>query len=730
MPSEAKRWLTASLLLILTSSAPADDAIWGIEFPWYRETQTLRPDWPSAIPVGSEVGYGSAIAQDGNWLLVGAPFRQDNGGLKTGAVFLYRREGLGWVQTQRIQFATGTSGECGTAVALRGNWAVVGCPMHDGGRGRVLLYRLDPAAAQLVQPETYLGSTVGEACGADVALAGTGLPTTTYMAFGCPRSNAGGPSGRVQVFRYSLSSVPPVASWTDWGEINAQSGHSPVLQGLDFGARLAMELEQGSSPRLRLLIGMPQARNGSLVNAGLAFIYERPTSAGSWSLVTRLQPNTGAQAFAQFGRAVALSNQLAVVGAPQAIAAPGAEGTGLVFPFIRVLQSSQFVWLAGTAVGGHARLTAASGGEGFGLSVALNGDELWVAQPLLIQNRTQPYVQRYQRLQGAGFVRRQAFFLDHTLELPVRGSELGLGLVVDPGTGRALLGAPLARTAADEAANLPWGRVLSLQANERLFRDRFAPISGRPGQRFKDCRDCPIMIGIPSGSFQMGALAGDLDQESRELPRRQVQVGAFALSQTEVTFAQWDACVADGGCSHSPSDAGLGRGDQPVVNVSWNDAQQYVAWLSARTGSVYRLPSEAEWEYAARVGAAGRFPRGACLSTLEANFDGNSAANGCPSSPIARGQPIAVGSFPPNALGLHDMLGNVLEWTADCWNESYAGAPTTGQAWSNGDCSAAPIRGGEYGSDAARVRLSARDWDARTLRTLVIGFRVARTVSP
>ena len=187
---------------------------------------------------------------------------------------------------------------------------------------------------------------------------------------------------------------------------------------------------------------------------------------------------------------------------------------------------------------------------------------------------------------------------------------------------------------------------------------------------FQDCLDCPTMLLIPGGTFTQGSPPDEPESNDDERPQHTVNVPAFALGQTEVTFDEWDACVADGGCSHNPDDEGWGRGDRPVINVSWNDAQEYVAWLSAETGEDYRLPSESEWEYATRAGTTGRFNTGDCITTDQANFDGRFPAQGCPTG-IDRNQTLPVASFAPNAFGLYDTHGNVWEWVQDCWNASY-----------------------------------------------------------
>jgi formylglycine-generating enzyme required for sulfatase activity len=156
------------------------------------------------------------------------------------------------------------------------------------------------------------------------------------------------------------------------------------------------------------------------------------------------------------------------------------------------------------------------------------------------------------------------------------------------------------------------------------------------------------MVMIPAGSFTQGSPASETGSLDRERPQRQVNVSAFAMGQTEVTFAQWDACVSDGGCSRVPGDSGWGRGDRPVISVSWNDAQEYVTWLGNRTGHDYRLLSESEWEYAARAGSTKAFNTGDCISTEQANYKG-ATAELCLFD-TDRQRTLPVGSFAPNAL--------------------------------------------------------------------------------
>lgn len=246
------------------------------------------------------------------------------------------------------------------------------------------------------------------------------------------------------------------------------------------------------------------------------------------------------------------------------------------------------------------------------------------------------------------------------------------------------------------------------------------------GELFRDCQDCPEMVVIPSGRFIMGSPSSEPQRLSDEGPQREVSVSTFALGKYAVTFDEWEACVAHGGCSHQPSDRNQG-GKHPVVNVSWEDAQQYVRWLSNRTGKDYRLASEAEWEFAARAGTTTRFNTGDCITTDEANFDGAHPAEECPRGRY-RGRTMPAGSFQSNAFGLFDMHGNVWEWTEDCWNGDYIGAPGDGNAWISGNCDRAVARGGSWHYPGNGLRSASRGNWARADRFNVIGFRVARAV--
>jgi len=253
------------------------------------------------------------------------------------------------------------------------------------------------------------------------------------------------------------------------------------------------------------------------------------------------------------------------------------------------------------------------------------------------------------------------------------------------------------------------------------------------GQRFRDCDDdaCPWMVVLPAGSFMMGSPASGPNGNDDEGPQHRVQVASFAVGQYEVTFRQWDGCVAAGACKTKPGDQGWGRGQRPVINVSWHDAQQYVKWLSGKTGQTYRLLSESEWEYAVRAGTNTPFAFGDRITTAQANFDGKSTYNGSAKGED-RQKTLPVGSLAKNAWDLYDLHGNVWEWVQDCWHENYQGAPETGRAWVNG-CSGEVrrvLRGGGWHSTPDFTRSAIRFGDAPDVRNDITGLRVARTLLP
>lgn len=238
----------------------------------------------------------------------------------------------------------------------------------------------------------------------------------------------------------------------------------------------------------------------------------------------------------------------------------------------------------------------------------------------------------------------------------------------------------------------------------------------KPGDVFKDCADCPEMVVVPPGLFIMG-LGGTTKKEGP--PHRVVIKEPFAIGAFEVTFDQWEACRNDGGCDHDPDDHGWGRGDRPVVNVTLAHVEEYLAWISRKTGYNYRLPSEAEWEYAHRAGKTTRYPWG--------DEAGKNLANckDCYSQWSAKST-APVGSFAPNGFGLYDTFGNAYEWTADCWNSTHEGAPGDGSAREDGDCRQRVMKGGSFYYFQKVGRSSYRAKNPSAVNSYWLGFRVVR----
>ena len=198
------------------------------------------------------------------------------------------------------------------------------------------------------------------------------------------------------------------------------------------------------------------------------------------------------------------------------------------------------------------------------------------------------------------------------------------------------------------------------------------------------------------------------------------RIGPVAVGKFEVTFGEWDACVAEGACSHVPGDGGFGRQRQPVIDVSWNDVTNaYLPWLSRKAGRTYRLLSEAEWEYAARAGSRTVYAWGDEIGAGRANCDR------C-GSMWDNKQTAPTGSFAPNAFGLHDMHGNVWEWTQDCYQDSYTGAPADGSVRTRAGCGTRVVRGGGWNDRPRYLRSAIRYGDPASYRGNYVGFRVAR----
>ncbi len=283
----------------------------------------------------------------------------------------------------------------------------------------------------------------------------------------------------------------------------------------------------------------------------------------------------------------------------------------------------------------------------------------------------------------------------------------------------------IAQIKADTAALVASARARldALSAQERLSAP---PVVWRvPGAltEFKDCADCPPMVIIPAGEFTMGSPPSEQQAEAQH---RVTIASPFAVSKFEITFDEWDVCLNDGGCgSYQPDDEGWGRGNRPVINISWENAQSYVNWISRKTGKPYRLLSESEWEYAARAGTATRFSHGDVLSPSNANYNGS--VDGSGPSDVNRQSTIPVGSFPPNGFGLHDMHGNVSEWVEDCWRDEYtANIPTDGSAWMEGNCEGRVVRGGSWEDSEVELRSAARTGGSKDDQFYTDGLRIAR----
>lgn len=277
----------------------------------------------------------------------------------------------------------------------------------------------------------------------------------------------------------------------------------------------------------------------------------------------------------------------------------------------------------------------------------------------------------------------------------------------------------------------------------------------KAGTIFRDCPDCPEMVAIPAGSFDMGSPDSEDGRDKDEEPVHQVTVASFALSKTEITRGQFAAFVretkynagdkcwtfAEGKFKEREGDwrkPGYAQDNRhPVTCINWHDAQAYAAWMSQKTGKQYRLPTEAEWEYAARGNTTtsrywGDNPALACKY---ANVADKTAKTKIPGSfawvahECTDGFPYTapVGSFKANAFKLNDILGNLWEWTEDNYHDKYDGAPTDGSAWKGEDTKHA-LRGGSWNSDPQNVRAAVRNGNKPSLRFSIFGFRIARTL--
>lgn len=275
---------------------------------------------------------------------------------------------------------------------------------------------------------------------------------------------------------------------------------------------------------------------------------------------------------------------------------------------------------------------------------------------------------------------------------------------------------PVTASAASEHSSLQPSRATVAappQATPMGTPDNLSPSHGE-SSAIRDCPACPLVVRLPPGSFLMGNAHGD----GSERPVHKVTITKpFAMSVYPVTVAEWKACMEDGGCPDMPRMT-KASDDTPVHNVHWQDAQAYVRWLARKTGRQYRLPSEAEWEYAARAGTTGPY-----WWAGQTGLFANCTDCGGPHAPLT---PVAVGHYKPNPFGLHDMNGSVAQWVTDCWNKDYRGAPSDGSAWEQGTCGKRVLRGGSWRDSLTDITSTVRNFYDIDVRYINNGFRVVR----
>jgi len=236
----------------------------------------------------------------------------------------------------------------------------------------------------------------------------------------------------------------------------------------------------------------------------------------------------------------------------------------------------------------------------------------------------------------------------------------------------------------------------------------FTVAASAQDEAFRDCDACPEMVSVPPGSFLMGG------------SRKVTIARPLAVGKTEVTFAQWDACVAERGCTYRPNDEGWGRGAQPLMNVTWENTREYLAWLKRKTGRDYRLLTEAEWEYVARAGSTTEYFWGDGDTEICQYAAVDRGGDGC-----GKGKPLPAGQLRANAFGLYDTLGSMYEWVEDCWNADVAGVADDGSARTTGDCGRRVLRGGAWKFLPQNARSVERTSYLSFVRDAIVGFRVA-----
>lgn len=245
---------------------------------------------------------------------------------------------------------------------------------------------------------------------------------------------------------------------------------------------------------------------------------------------------------------------------------------------------------------------------------------------------------------------------------------------------------------------------------------------------FKDCETCPEMIVIPGGSFTMGSPKDEIGHVHDEEPQIKVTLPRFALARFETRWDEWQACVEAAICAEDNDDQGWGKGARPISTIDLQDTRSYIKYVNQTSGAEYRLPTESEWEYAARAGTTTPFSFGETLSTDQANYDGN-GVYGSGLKGLYRNQTVEVGSFPPNPFGLFDMNGNVWEWVEDCFVDTLASTPLDGTAHAVEGCGRFVVRGGSFDHYPRAARSSIRHYMGPEDQETDLGFRVARTLN-
>ena len=384
-------------------------------------------------------------------------------------------------------------------------------------------------------------------------------------------------------------------------------------------------------------------------------------------------------------------------------------------------------WLNARDSKGHARLSDPQDWVRREIELALTTPSVQVV-PVLLEDavmpgpgKLPPALEGLRSLEAANI--RDTDFDHHIEKLIVELKERLPNLKLWPGrrplTAATLILAAFGLMAALLFSTQAWrlGQASNGSNDPQSASARHAPVRSGAQQEIDDCEQaswCPKMIVLPAGNFLMGSPANEVGRRADEAPQIETTVRSFAMSKYEITFAQWDACVSEGGCrDYRPSDDGSERDNRPVAYVSWYDAEAYVHWLSNQTGKTYRLPTEAEWEYGARADSSTAYWFGD-------RFDPGVVASG-PHS-------LRVGSRPSNGWGLFDLTGNVSEWTADCYVERPDAPVLARRPIEPADCSQRAVRGGSWNHGPDRLRSASRDGGDPNSRSAEIGLRVARTV--